>query len=154
MHNNVKPKLGKGCLPSSTPHHPPPPFFFLFCCNEPFWLAPHQKKSKLWRLTKIEFCVKICVDPQSSIYFLLWCASFYLPSPILLQLWVVPSRNNIHLRETIGTLDERLASNLDEQDLMEFYLVRFGFKMWEILLILFKWFLSLRIQNKFPKTRF
>jgi hypothetical protein len=25
--------------------------------------------------------------------------------------------------------------DLDEQDLMEFYLVRFGFKMWEILIL-------------------
>ncbi len=31
------------------------------------------------------------------------------------------------------------------------YLVRFGFRMWEILI--FKWFLLLKIQNKFPKTR-
>jgi len=32
------------------------------------------------------------------------------------------------------------------------YLVRFGFRMWEILIL--KWFLSPKIQNKFQKTRF
>ncbi len=31
------------------------------------------------------------------------------------------------------------------------YLVRFGFRMWEILI--FKWFLLLKISNKFPKKR-
>jgi hypothetical protein len=32
------------------------------------------------------------------------------------------------------------------------YLVRFGFRMWEILI--FKWFLLLKFSNKFPKNRF
>jgi hypothetical protein len=32
------------------------------------------------------------------------------------------------------------------------YLVRFGFRMWEILIL--KWFLPPKIQNKFQKTRF
>jgi len=34
----------------------------------------------------------------------------------------------------------------------EIYLVRFGFRMWEILIL--KWFLPPKIQNKFQKTRF
>ncbi len=43
--------------------------------------------------------------------------------------------------------------DLDEQDLMEFiYLVRFGFKMWEILI--FKWFLLLKIQINSKKPGF
>ncbi len=43
--------------------------------------------------------------------------------------------------------------DLDEQDSMEFWnLVRFGFRMWEILVL--KWFLLLKIQINFKKPRF
>jgi hypothetical protein len=44
------------------------------------------------------------------------------------------------------------GKDLDEQDLMEFYLVRFGFRMWEILI--FKWFLPLKIQINSKMPRF
>ncbi len=39
--------------------------------------------------------------------------------------------------------------DLDEQDLIEFYLVRFGFRMWEILIMS-----TAENSNKFQKTRF
>ncbi len=41
--------------------------------------------------------------------------------------------------------------DLDDQDLMKIYLVRFGFRMCQILIL--KWFLLLKNSNKFQKTR-
>ncbi len=42
--------------------------------------------------------------------------------------------------------------DLDERDLIEFVLVRFGFRMWEILI--FKRILPMKIQINSQKTRF
>jgi hypothetical protein len=41
--------------------------------------------------------------------------------------------------------------DIDEQILNVIYLLRFGFKMWEILI--YKWFLPLKIQINYPKNQ-
>ncbi len=54
--------------------------------------------------------------------------------------------------EELGCAFDIVRKGLDEQDLMKFYFVSFGLKMWEI--SNFKWIVSLQIQIKIKKPGF
>jgi len=94
----------------------------------------------LWKALEEEGCIGLCLD--------LWCKSSWILNDFSLKIklnqsWKFWRNWNVPL----VLLERSWWAGFNG-----IYLVRFGFRMWEILIL--KWFLLLKIQIKFKKPGF
>jgi hypothetical protein len=120
--------------------------FVLFCSYEMHWT----------RMLQTLFLVSLESSRQGGVHGLGSVMMFGLAVQKFLNIeWFLHCKLNLIVPENFGGIGTCLWccwKDLDEQDLMEKNLVRFGLGMWEILI--FKWFLPLEIQTKSKKPGF